>query len=69
MEHDMAHIGVTETSTITREEEYTTHGLHLKSRGKKRLTQLTAVRVVGGNASRMSSIPVIILTRASLFLG
>jgi hypothetical protein len=68
MRHDMAHIGVTETS-ITREEEYTTHGLHLNSQGKKRLTQLTVERVVGGNASGMSSIPVITLTRASPFLG
>jgi hypothetical protein len=33
MVYDMSHINVTDTDTIVRE-EYTTHGLHLNSRGK-----------------------------------
>jgi hypothetical protein len=37
MRHDMSHIGVTDTSSIVRE-DHTMHGLHLNSRGKKRLT-------------------------------
>jgi hypothetical protein len=68
MRHGMAHVGVTDTSSIARK-EYTTHGLHLNSRGKKRLTQLVAERVIGGHALSMSSIPVITLARASPFLG
>jgi hypothetical protein len=64
----MAHIGVIDTSSITREEKYTTRGLHLNSRGKKMPTQPTAERVVGGHASGMSSIPVITLARASLII-
>jgi hypothetical protein len=39
MKHDMSHIGVINTSSTMRE-DYTTHGLHLNSRGKKRFTQL-----------------------------
>jgi hypothetical protein len=35
----MSHINVTDTGTIVRE-EYTTHGLHLNSRGKMRLIHL-----------------------------
>jgi hypothetical protein len=34
-------------------------GLHLSYRGKKKLMQLIAERVVGGHASGISSIPVI----------
>jgi hypothetical protein len=44
--HDMSHTGVTDTSPLVRE-DYTVHGLHLNSRGKKTLVQLTAERVVG----------------------
>jgi hypothetical protein len=50
-----AHIYVIGTSSIARE-EYTMHALHLNSRGKKRLTQLLAVRFVGGHASGIISI-------------
>ncbi|PNF16230.1 hypothetical protein B7P43_G15297, partial [Cryptotermes secundus] len=66
MGHDMSHIGVIDTSSILRE-DYTMHGLHLSSRGKKRLTQLIAERVVGGRVSGISSIPVITNARASPF--
>jgi hypothetical protein len=68
MRHDMAYIGVIDTSSAREEEyEYTTHCLHLNSRGMKRPMQLIAERVVGGHASSTSSIPVITLARASLF--
>jgi hypothetical protein len=64
MRHDMSHIGVTDTSSIARE-DYTTHDLHLNSQGNKRLMQLIAERVVGGHASGVSSVPVISHARAS----
>jgi hypothetical protein len=41
------------------------HGLHLNSRGKKRLKKLIAKRVVGGHVSHISSYPVITHARAS----
>jgi phage head maturation protease len=41
MRHDMSHINAIVTGTTVRE-EYTTHGLHLNSRGKMSLTHLTA---------------------------
>jgi hypothetical protein len=50
-------------------EEYTTHGLHLNSRGKKSLMHLIAERVVDGHAPSVSSIPVITHARASPFLA
>jgi hypothetical protein len=62
--HDMSHIGVTDTSPSVRE-DYTVHGLN--SRGKKRLMQLTAERVVGDHGSGISSIPVVTHARASFF--
>jgi hypothetical protein len=69
MRHDMSHINITDTGTIVRE-EYTTHGLHLNSRGKMRLTHLTVESVPGGHVPcRNSSIPVITHARASPFLG
>jgi hypothetical protein len=40
----------------------------LSYQGKKRLTQLTAERVVGGHASGISSIPVITYATVSPFL-
>jgi hypothetical protein len=58
---------VIDTDTIVRE-EYTTHGLHLNSRGKMRLTQLTAESIHGGYVQcRNSSIPVITHARDSPF--
>jgi hypothetical protein len=54
----MSHIGVTETSFMARE-DYTTHGLHFNTQGKKRLLQLITERVVAGHASSIRSIPVI----------
>jgi hypothetical protein len=49
----MSHTGVTDTSPIVRE-DYTMHGLHLNSQGKKRFMQLTAERVVGDHGSGIS---------------
>jgi hypothetical protein len=64
---DMAHINVIYTGTTVRE-EYTTHGLHLNSRGKMRLTRLIAESVCGGHVPSMnSSIPVITHATASPF--
>jgi hypothetical protein len=63
----MSHIIVTDTGTIV-SEEYTTHGLHLNSRGKMSLTHLTVESMHGGNVpSRNSSIPIISHARASPF--
>jgi hypothetical protein len=65
---DMSHINVTDRGTVVRE-EYITHGLHLNSRGKMRLTHLVEGSVCGGHVpSRNSSIPVITHSRASPFL-
>jgi hypothetical protein len=66
MRHGMSHIGVTDTSSIARQ-DCTKRGLHLNSRGKKRLLDLTAERV-SGHLSGISSIPVITHARASPFL-
>ena len=44
--HGTSHIGVVDTMTIGRE-EYTAHGLHLNSRGKRRLMLLIADRLDG----------------------
>jgi hypothetical protein len=49
MRHDMSHIGVTDTLSIARK-DYTMHGLHLNSRGKKRLMHLITERIVDGHA-------------------
>jgi hypothetical protein len=66
--HGTSHIGVADTMTIGRD-VYTAHGLHLNSRGKRKLTYLIAVRLDGGHVSDVSSIPVITRVRASPFLG
>jgi len=42
----LPHVGFVGTTTIGRE-EYTAHGLHLNSRGKRRLTLLIADRLEG----------------------
>jgi len=69
MSCDMSHMNVIDTGTIVRE-EYTTHGLHLNSRGNMRLTHLTAESIRRGKVpSRNSSIPVITQAGASPFLG
>jgi hypothetical protein len=64
---DMSHVGVIDTLTFRRE-EFMTHGLHLNSRGKRRLTLLIADGLNGGHVLGMSSIPVITHARASPFL-
>jgi hypothetical protein len=66
--HGMSHLGVVDTTTIGRE-EYTTHGLHLNSKGKRKLLLLIADKLDRGHVSGVSSIPVIIHARASPFLG
>jgi hypothetical protein len=68
MKRDMAHIGIIDAATFARE-DFTTHGLHLNSRGKKRLTHLVAERVIGDHVSNISSIPVITHARASPLLA
>jgi hypothetical protein len=70
MRHDMSHINVIDTGTIVGA-EYTTHGLHLNSRGKMRHTHPIAESVRGGHIPN-SSTPVITHARpcsASPFLG
>jgi hypothetical protein len=66
LRRDMSHITVTDTSLFVME-DYTMHGLHLNSRGKKRLMQLIAEQAVGGHASGISSIPVITHARVLFF--
>jgi hypothetical protein len=63
----MSHTGVTDTSPIVRE-DYTVHDLHLNSRGKKRLVQLTAERVVGDHGSGISSIKSVYSTVNATFI-
>jgi hypothetical protein len=46
MRHDMSHIGLTDTSSIAREDYIHTHGLHLKSRGNKTLSSPTLLLTV-----------------------
>jgi hypothetical protein len=53
-----SHIGVIDTNCIVRK-EYTTHGQHLNSRGKRKLTLLIAGSLGGDHVSGISSIPVI----------
>jgi hypothetical protein len=65
--HGMSHLDVIETLTIGRE-EYTAHGLHLNSIGKKKFTFLIANKLDGGPMSGVSSISVIIRATASPFL-
>jgi hypothetical protein len=48
MGHDTAHIGVIDTASFVRD-DYTTHDLHLNSRGKRRLTHQIAERIGGGH--------------------
>jgi hypothetical protein len=68
MGRDMAHIGVIDTASFVRD-DYTSHGLHLNSRGKRRLTHLITERLSGCHVSRVSSIPVITHARASSFFS
>jgi len=67
MEYDISHITVFGPDT-TVWEEYTTHGSHLNSVGKMRLTYVTAESKRDGHVpSRNSGIPVITHARASPF--
>jgi len=69
MGRDMFHINVTDTGTIVTE-EYRTHGLHLNSRGKIRLTHFIVESICGGHVPSMnSSIPVITYATASPFFS
>ena len=65
--HGVSH-GVVDTTTLRRD-EFTTHGLHLNWRGKRRLMLLIADGMDGGHTSSVSSIPVITHARAYPFLG
>ena len=66
--HGMSHLSVIDTTTIGIE-EYITHGLHLNSRGKRKLMHLIADKLDGGHVSGVSSIPVIMRARTAPFLG
>jgi hypothetical protein len=68
MSSDMSHINVTDASSFMRE-NLMRYGLHLNSRGKKRLMQLVAERVVDDQVSSTSSIPLITCATASPFLA
>jgi hypothetical protein len=63
---DMSDTGVTDTASFVRE-DYTSHGLHLNSRGKRKIINLTAERIGGSLVINVSSIPVIIHNKASPF--
>jgi hypothetical protein len=65
--HGMSHLGVIDTTTIGRE-EYMAQGLHLNSRGKRKLMLLIADKLDEGHVLGVSSIPVIIHATASPFL-
>jgi hypothetical protein len=66
MGRDKAHIGIIVLAPFVRD-DYMTHGLHLNSRGNGRLTHLIAKRISAGHTSSISSIPVHVHTKASLF--
>jgi hypothetical protein len=66
--HDRSHISVVDTSLLLRQ-DFTTHGLHLNSREKKKLTHLIAKSLDDNGRSAISSIPVICNARASPFLA
>jgi hypothetical protein len=68
MGRDTADIGVIDTASFVRD-DFTTHGLHLNSRGERRLTYLIAERISGGHVSSVSNIPVITHAGASHFLA
>jgi hypothetical protein len=68
MGRDTAHIGVTDTASFVRY-DYTTHGLHLNSKGIRRLMHLIAEKISGGHVSSVSSVPVITHARASPLLA
>ena len=57
------HSRVIETTPFQRE-EFTTHGLHINSRGKKKLTLVSAKNSGDKNVSGTSSIPVIPVQKA-----
>jgi hypothetical protein len=52
--HGISHLSVIGTTTIGRK-EYMTHGLHLNSRGKRKLMHLIAVKLDGGHVLGVSS--------------
>ena len=63
----MAHIGIINSDYFVRG-DFTTHGLHLNSQGKRKLTHLIAERMDDGLMPKISSIPVITCARAMPFL-
>ena len=62
-----AHIGIINSDYFVRG-DFTAHGLHLNSQGKRKLTHLIAERMDDGHVSEVSSIPVITCARAMPFL-
>lgn len=62
----LIYIAVIDTTSVVREDN-TTHGLHLNSQGKKRLTQLVTKRLVDDRASGISSIPALTHAITSFF--
>jgi hypothetical protein len=54
MGRDTAHIGVTDTALVR--DDYTTHGLHLNSLGRRRLTHLITERISGGQVLAVFSL-------------
>jgi hypothetical protein len=61
------HIGIINSDYFIRG-DFTTHGLHLNSQGKRKLTHLIAERIDDDHVSGVNSIPVITCARASPFL-
>jgi hypothetical protein len=57
-----------DTSLLLRQ-DFTAHGLHLNSSGKKKLAHLIANSLDDNGISAFKSIPVICNARASPFLG
>jgi hypothetical protein len=67
MGSDGAHIGIINSDYFVRG-DFTTHGLHLNSQGKRKLTHLIIERMGEGHVSGVTSIPVITCARALPFL-
>jgi predicted DNA-binding ribbon-helix-helix protein len=68
MRYDMSHINIINASSFVRV-DCMRHGLNLNLQGKKMLMQLVVERVVDGQVSSTSSIPVITRATASPFLA
>jgi len=64
---ETSHIGLIDVSSIGRL-GYTSHGLHLNSRGKRKLSKLIADRIKDEKVRKSEKIPVVISARATPFL-